>query len=50
MAIALSRNEDNSPSVDCRLLVAPIGGGLGGAMRANAYGHGTVNNLGGYLG
>jgi hypothetical protein len=68
MAATLSRNQDNSPNFDCRLLVAPSGGPRDAVTRASLRehlhqlfrdpadvclfffaGHGTVNNLGGYL-
>lgn len=68
MAATLSRNHDNSPNFDCRLLLAPMGGRPDAVTRAILRehlhqllrdpadvclfffaGHGTVNNLGGYL-
>jgi hypothetical protein len=68
MASVLRSHQDGSPNFDCRLLTAPLGGGIDIATRsvvreqvtqlfedpadiALLYfsGHGTVNNLDGYL-
>ena len=60
----LSRNEDGTPNFDCRMLLAPSGDVTRHVLRENIKdlfqheaevslfyfsGHGTVNNLGGYL-
>jgi len=68
MATLLEKHEDGTPDFDCKLLVAPIGGGNDLVTRSKLKqaveqllrdkaavallhfsGHGTVNNLGGYL-